>query len=157
MTEQRGRERHFAEELGLLFEEHGGQRMMGRILGRLLFCQPAHQSSAELADYLMVSRGSVSTATRYLVNSGFIERVSLPGQRATYFKIKRGAWTKTFAAQLLQIRLMRELAERAVEMSEPCEDDSVRARVEEFHDFFRFWEEQMPRLMMLWDEGRVSS
>jgi DNA-binding transcriptional regulator GbsR (MarR family) len=154
VTETEGRERHFAEELGLLFEEHGGQRMMGRILGRLLFCQPSHQSSAEIASYLMVSRGSVSTSTRYLVNSGFIERVSFPGDRSTYFRIKKGAWTKSFEAQTLQIRLMRELAQRALDMTDRETGDSVHSRVQEFYDFFRFWEDQMPKLLALWHQER---
>jgi DNA-binding transcriptional regulator GbsR (MarR family) len=102
----------------------------------------------------MVSRGSVSTSTRYLVNSGFIERVSFPGDRSTYFRIKKGAWTKSFEAQTLQIRLMRELAQRALDMTDREAGDSVHSRVQEFYDFFRFWEDQMPKLLALWHQER---
>ena len=39
-TDQQRRERHFVEEMGLLFETMGGQRMMGRVVGHLLICEP---------------------------------------------------------------------------------------------------------------------
>lgn len=143
------RERHFAEELGLLLEEHGGMRMVGRVLGRLLLCEPAHQTAAELADYLQASRGALSTTTRALITAGFIEKVTFPGQRATYFRIKQGAWTGTIQAQWVQIRLMRELADRAQALAEG-HDASVHARVLDFRDFFQFWEQQLPVLLERW-------
>ena len=149
------RERHFAEELALLLEEQGGQRMVGRVLGRLLFCDPPHQTAAQISDYLMVSRGSISTATRSMLTAGLIERHSFPGDRATYFRIKEGAWTRSIEAQSIQLRMMRELAERAKRLAEH-HDDAVQRRVGEFHDFFAFWERELPRLLERWHEQRGS-
>ena len=70
----------FVEELGVLLElEAGAPRMVGRVLGWLLVCEPPEQSAAELAERLQASRGSISAATRLLLRMGMIERVRTRG------------------------------------------------------------------------------
>ncbi len=153
MDEQETRERHFVEELGVLFEGHGSQRMMGRIVGRLLLCDPPHQSSGELADYLLASRGAISTASRALIAAGFIERTAVAGQRSTYFRIRDGAWARSIEGQLLRIRMMREVADRGVALTDGA-SDSVQGRMRDFRDIFLFWEQEMPLLMEHWHTYR---
>jgi DNA-binding transcriptional regulator GbsR (MarR family) len=63
----------FIEELGMQFElEAAAPRMLGRVLGWLLVCDPPEQSAAELAERLQASKGSISTATRLLLRMGMI-------------------------------------------------------------------------------------
>ena len=46
--------RHYLEQWGLLFESLGSTRMMGRVLGWLLVCEPPEQTAREIADALGV-------------------------------------------------------------------------------------------------------
>ena len=80
-------ERRFAEEFGVVGERVGMPRMMARLLGFMLICDPPTQSIAHLQQALGVSRASVSIATRLLQASGLIRRVAEPGTRGYQFEI----------------------------------------------------------------------
>ena len=58
----------------------------GAVLGALLLADLPEMSSSEIAALLGVSGGSVSTATRELINPGVVVRVRVPGQRQDYFR-----------------------------------------------------------------------
>src|SRR5512142_2974957 len=98
--QRRLEERHFVEDVGLFFEQMGYPRMAGRILGWLLICDPPQQSSEQLAQVLLASKGSLSTMTRLLIQIGLIERVALPGERRDYFRLKPGAWPQLIKVQM---------------------------------------------------------
>lgn len=151
--EQELRERHFVEEFGVLFEEWGMQRMWARVLGRLLVCTPNHQSSAQLSEYLLASRGAISGATRSLLAGGFIEKRSLPGDRATYFRLKDHVWAKSLEADLFKVRMMRELATRGLQLKAEASDDE-RQRLHDMHDVMAFYEAEMPLLLERWNNTR---
>ncbi len=74
----------FVESMGMYFENQGIPRIGGRMLGLLMI---AHQplSAEDLARILKVSRGSLSTNFRALLASGMVEKVTLYGDRTTYF------------------------------------------------------------------------
>ena len=59
------KEKQFAEEVGIVFEQTGLPRMAGRILGWLLIAEPPHQSTEQLINALMASKGSISTDNCY--------------------------------------------------------------------------------------------
>ena len=83
--EQKAKEKQFVEEVGILFEQTGMPRMAGRILGWLSVSDSPHQTTSDLAEALMASKGSISTMTRFLIRIGLIERISPLGQRRDYF------------------------------------------------------------------------
>ncbi len=69
--------KQFIEDMGILFEEMALPRMAGRIFGWLLMCEPLHQSAEELASVVGASKGSISSMTRLLIQSGVVERMGL--------------------------------------------------------------------------------
>ena len=148
------RVRHFVEEQGLLWEGSGLPRMTGRILGWLLVCQPAEQTAAQLAEALTASKGSISTSTRLLLQLRLLERVSLPGERSTYFRIAEGAWGRYIMAEHSRVTLFREGAERGLALLEgrPAEQ---RARLLEFRDLFAFIEREYPLLLEHYAQWRA--
>src|SRR5690348_6943728 len=93
-------ERDFVDQLALVMERSGMSPVAGRILGRLLVCDPDHQSSSQLAEYLNASAGAVSTASRFLVQIGLVERVRFRGDRAMYFRIRPDAWDTIFQKEI---------------------------------------------------------
>lgn len=148
-TEQSRRVRHFVEEVGLFFEQSGMPRMTGRIIGWLLVCEPPEQTSAELAEGLLASKGSVSTATRMLLQAGLIERVPTPGKRGHSFRMVPHGWTRLMEAKLAGVTLLRELADRGLDLlaERPPE---AQERLRDFRDFYAFYEAEMPLLMEHW-------
>ncbi|MGI0488373.1 GbsR/MarR family transcriptional regulator [Pantanalinema rosaneae CENA516] len=147
-------QKHFIEEVGLLFEMVGLPRMAGRVFGWLLISNPPHQSPSELAAVLQASKGSISTMTRLLVQIGLIERISLPGQRRDYFRIKLNAWSELTKQRMAQITAFRQLAERGLELLQE-EDPNLRCRLEEMRDMHAFCERELPLMLDRWEQQRL--
>lgn len=149
-------QKHFIEEVGLLFEMVGLPRMAGRVFGWLLISNPPYQSPGELAAVLQASKGSISTMTRLLVQIGLIERISLPGQRRDYFRIKLDAWSELTKQRMAQITAFRRLAERGLELLHD-EEPNLRRRLEEMRDMHAFCERELPLMIERWEQQRLHS
>jgi DNA-binding transcriptional regulator GbsR (MarR family) len=135
----------FVEELGMQFElEAGAPRMVGRVLGWLLVCDPPEQSAAELAHSLQASKGSISTATRVLLRMGMIERVRTRGERFDRFSALPQAWDE-FLWREDQFQAPRRVLKLGLEAlaDEPAER---RAALEELDSIYSWWEGRMPAL-----------
>ncbi len=149
------KQQNFVEEAGLSFEMVGLPRMAGRIFGWLLISNPPHQSPAELVEVLQASKGSISTMTRLLAQIGLIERISLPGQRRDYFRIRPNAWSQLTRQRLIQITAFRRLAEQGLSLIQ-AEDPALLKRLEEMRDMHAFLEQEMPQMLERW-ENRQSA
>ena len=146
-------EQAFVEGVGLFFEQVGFPRKAGRILGRLLISVPPHQSTSELADALVASKGSISTMTRHLIQVGLIERVSLPGVRRDYFRLKPNAWFHLVKQELARMTFLGELADRGYALLEDQEPE-MRDRLRELKDVCEFYQRDVPGLVQRWEEQR---
>ena len=123
------KEMEFVEKFGVLFDNFGLGGMAGRILGWLLICDPEHQTSAQLAEKLKASKGSISTVTRLLDQMGFITRVTIPGERATYFKFTTTSWPELIHRKIKGILQMKTLAANGLDILEgarPSRKDHCR-------------------------------
>ena len=146
-------EQNFAEEVGLFIERLGWPRMAGRILGRLLISVPPHQSTTHLADFLLASKGSISTMTRLLVQSGIVERVSLPGERRDYFRIRPNAWLQIAMQDNLRLMTLRDLTVRGLALLEE-QPPELRDRLDELRGVCEFYERELPDLLKRWEQQR---
>ncbi len=136
-------ERAFVEEFGLFFEQLGGPRMAGRIVGRLLVADPPEQSSAQLMRYLDASKASISTMTRYLIQLGLIERVGVPGERIDHFRLRAGAFTQLTEARVRQTSDVLAILDRGLELPVAQRSPTVRRRVQEVRDFYGFFRREL--------------
>lgn len=148
-------ERRFVEDLGLFFEGTGQTRMAGRIFATLLLADPPEMSSSDLAEYLSVSSGSVSTMTRELIRLDLVERVGVPGERRDYFRANVGALPQLLRDRLSAVGRMHELMERGEELVQG-KDPAVRRRLEEIHAFYEFVEAELDAALARWDERRAT-
>ncbi len=144
----------FIEEMGLSLAHQGLPRMAGRLLGALLIADPPEQSAEELAQTLKASRGSISTMTRMLEAPGLIERVSKPGDRRVYYRNKPDAWYQSAKTRVTQLATMRRLAEKGLSLIEGSDAD-VRRGLKDMHDFYVFWENEMPKVLDRWKHERT--
>jgi hypothetical protein len=135
----------FVEEVGVMLElEAGTPRMVGRILGWLLICDPPEQSASDLAEALQASKGSISTATRVLLRLGFVERVRFPGERFDRFRSQPEAWDEFFWRED-QFSGPRRIFRMGLELLGD-EPSARRMRLQALDDLYAWWEERMPAL-----------
>ena len=126
----------FIERMGLAAENDGLSRIAGRLFGALtLHNEPC--SLDDLAEELGVSKASISTEARRLVDRGVAERIGKPGDRRDYYSL-----TSHFFAQIIRFRLSRwsSLHRLAREMQEGHAEEPqlVRDRfayIDEFNAF----------------------
>jgi DNA-binding transcriptional regulator GbsR (MarR family) len=146
-------ELHYVEEFGLFWEQMGLPRMTGRILGWLLICDPPEQTMTDLTEVLQASKSSISTGTRMLIQFGFIERISLPGERKDYYRLLPHLWTRVLAAKQGQLTDFLQLAQRGLALLSET-DAQRRERLEEMHDLYAFMEVEYPKLLERWRTER---
>jgi len=152
--DQHAEEKHFVEDVGIVFEQTGLPRMAGRIFGWLLISDPPHQSTSELAEALMASKGSISTITRLLIQIGLIERLSLPGVRHDYFRLRPDAWQYMIKHGLEdEIKMVRQLAEHGLELLAD-KTPLTRKWLEEIRNVYTFLEQEFPTLLERWEQKR---
>jgi DNA-binding transcriptional regulator GbsR (MarR family) len=143
----------FVEMAGDMIEEHGLPHMAGRVLGALLICVPPNLSMTELAERLQASKGSISTATQLLLRLGFVDKLSIPGQRAHAYQVKPNLFSGLFAQRTEHLHRHRELVELGLDLLRD-ERPEAKRRVLEMKLFFEFVDAQLPELMDRWDRFR---
>ncbi len=154
MEDSQTKDKQFAEEVGIVFEQTGMPRMAGRILGWLLISDPSHQSTEQITKALIASKGSISTMTRLLIQIGLIERLSLPGVRCDYFRLRSDAWQHMIGRGLTEeIKMVRQLADRGLELLGD-KTPVTKNWLEEMRDVYTFLEHEFPTLLERWEKER---
>jgi DNA-binding transcriptional regulator GbsR (MarR family) len=88
--------------------------------------------------------------TRFLIEVSFIERMSLPGVRRDYFRIRSDAWHNMIRRGLEdEIKMVRQLAERALELLTD-KPPLTRQWLEEMCNVYNFLEREFPTLLERW-------
>jgi DNA-binding MarR family transcriptional regulator len=146
-------ERRFAEELGAYWEDAGGTRMAGRVLGALLLADPPEMSSADLVEFLGISGGSVSTATRELIRPGLAERVRIRGDRQDHFRATMGSSSlpQFLRARLEMVRRWQQLMQRGEELA-VSRHPEVGRQLAKIREFYEFLEVEMRALYDRWEQ-----
>lgn len=90
-----------------------------------MICEPPHQSSSDLVEILEVSAGTVSTQIRVLERIQFVERITFPGDRVTYYQLKPDVWIGVMMSEPEHIRRMMELSEAASHLIPRTRPDRV--------------------------------
>lgn len=136
-------EQEFVERVGRQFEADGVPRIGGRLYGFLLL-QDEPRSLDELAQALRVSKASISTNARLLVQRGLMERVTRPGDRRDFYA------PATDLAGVLELRLrrVREMTE-LLSFGAGAVPDDRPAAADRLHRMARFNAEAADRLQDL--------
>ena len=143
----------FIEVSGDMMSEHGMPQMAGRVIGALLVCVPPQLTLDELAEDLQASKGSISMATQLLLRMGFIERISLPGKRKRYYRVRGNFWEELMAVQTEHLLEHTKLFTQGREIlrDEPVE---MKRRLVEFNAYMDFIIEELPGLNERWAQKR---
>jgi len=115
-------------------EENGIPRIGGKIIG-LLMVSREPLSFDEIAETLKVSRGSVSTNTRFLEQAGVIRRVSRLGERRDLFEIADNVHQRVLEKTLRNQRRALALAEQS-RREIPASESYARSSLKNMEEFF---------------------
>ncbi|HEY3257398.1 MAG TPA: MarR family transcriptional regulator [Gemmatimonadaceae bacterium] len=119
----------FVERFAVAKEGDGLPRIAGRIFGLLLTSE--HDLSLdEIASELDASKGSASVNTRLLEQTGFIERVSKPGDRRDYYRISSDLFERTMEQRLARWHRLHEVVTYGLTASDLS--PAVRSRLKDF-------------------------
>lgn len=152
--EDRLLELRFAETMGRLFETGGLPRVAGRVWATFLVTDAPYLSARELQEILGASAGSISTATRSLVQFGLVDRISVPGERRDYFAPRRGAIAEIIRMRLERLTAMEEIVGEA--LGRFSDRGLVRERLEEIYEVYHWYAEEFPKLHERFLEERGS-
>jgi len=126
---------YFIEQMGLTSQSDGLPRIAGRIAGYFII-HGGPVSFAQLAEQLKVSRGSVSTNARMLVSIGFIEKVTVPGDRQDYYQLSKAPFLRMIDGYLQRMRHMQTIVETA-DSKIPEHLSDTKNRLQEMRHFYR--------------------
>jgi DNA-binding transcriptional regulator GbsR (MarR family) len=139
---------NFVERVGLTMERLGAARTLGRILGLLLVTEEP-LSLDDMTETLLVSKASVSTNARLCEQTGLVQRVSVPGDRRTYYEITPGAFVDTLSKRIAGLQEIIHMAEEGLEAIDESHK-KARSRLEEMHDLYTFLGKGMQAALDEW-------
>lgn len=108
--------RQFVEKAETFFETQHLPRMAGRLLAWLLICDPPIQSARAIAETLAMSKGSVSIASRQLLQMGLIEKVSKIGARGDFYRLRPQACGQILSARQAEFAQLQDLSIQGLEL-----------------------------------------
>lgn len=123
----------FIERMGINAEADGQARITGRIWA-LLMVVARDLTSAEIADTLMVSRGSVSTNLRMLESLRIIERRARPGEREIYFGMCPHPYSALIEQFVQRFASHRKMVEAAAERLDRAEGRDNLKNLSRFYE-----------------------
>jgi DNA-binding transcriptional regulator GbsR (MarR family) len=136
----------FVEEIGQFLGSSGMTPMAGRMWGWLLICDPPEQSASDLTAALHASRGAISGTARLLTTAGMIRRTGRRGDRREYFSAPPGALEALLAGAGASFRRFRLITANGLAVL-AARPPSEKARLQEIHDAYEFFEREYPALI----------
>jgi len=148
------RRRQFIEDSGDMMEEHGLPHMAGRVIGALMICTPPYLSHEELATQLQASKGSISMSTQLLVRLNIVDRISVPGHRPHYYRLREHLWNDLLSTRSEHILKHLKLVADGLALleGEPVESKMRLIELQVFSDFFL---EMLPEMADRWEARRA--
>jgi DNA-binding transcriptional regulator GbsR (MarR family) len=145
--------KELVEKSGVLMEQMGFTRMIGRVLGYLFIAEPPHKTFNEIQEYLQASKSSISTSLQFLANQGLVVYFTAPGDRRRYFKLNAESWTDLIKRDISQLTNSRKLilACLAVRSAEYTQFNQALLEITELYTFL---EKELPALLDRWEQSR---
>ncbi|GAB3922551.1 hypothetical protein GCM10011575_43160 [Microlunatus endophyticus] len=146
--------REFIEDFATFWHGSGSPLMDGRVLAYLMILPAPYASSAQIAEDLHASSGSVSMSTRRLLDEGFIKRYVAPGERRYYFRTEADIWGSWLAGEPRYLGRQRDVMERALAVvgkSDDPQDAGVVKKLENGRDYMIWLAEYHQTMRQAWE------
>lgn len=154
----------FVEEFALMLGDGAGMPLTdARVLGYLIMTRAPYSSSADLQAALGASSGSVSMATRRLVDSGFVKRHTVPGERSHYFRAETDVWGSWLASERKYLDRQRDVIARGLAVVEQDGrtaagdvDAPVRERLRNGRDYMQWLHGHHRKMLEDWEAFKAA-
>jgi DNA-binding transcriptional regulator GbsR (MarR family) len=154
----------FVEEFAIMLGEAAGMPLTdARVLGYLIMTRAAASSSADLQAALGASSGAVSMATRRLVDSGFVKRQTVPGERSHYFRAETDVWGSWLAGERKYLDRQRDVIARGLAVVEQDGrtgdgdlDAAVRERLRNGRDYMQWLHGHHRKMLEDWEAFKAA-
>jgi len=153
IDEREAYRRQFAEEISLIWEMAGTSRMDGKVLGYLMIMEQPYISSSDLAAALGASTGAVSMATRRLIDTNFIRRHAVPGDRSHYFKAEEDPWGSFLANERRYFEKEIRSLDAALRWLD-IDDHDARIRLTNGRDYLEWVQDYHHKMLADWQEHK---
>ena len=130
--------------------------MLGRVWAALMVADPPEMTAEELAEYLQASRGSISHATRQLIDLGIVRRVSKPGMRKDFFRVAKDAWARAYTARLHAFGQINDIFLEGLTSMQDASAEA-QASIRDAIDFYEFWKMEVANMMERWETHKEQS
>ena len=114
----------FIENIALYYENYGIPRIAGRMFG-LLLVTATPMSAEQIAQLLEASLSSISTNVRALIANGWVEKVTFPRDRTTYYRFSPSAWENVMERRKQGIAPLKAMADQ-MKAALPTDDPARR-------------------------------
>jgi DNA-binding transcriptional regulator GbsR (MarR family) len=138
------------EELGVLYEQGGMQPAAARILALLMIADKVELSFEEIYETLHMSKSAVSNAINFLINTGRVEYITLPGERKRYFKCRLQSLTEIIQKSLSGTEALNTMFKKVL-TDRPAETADFNNRLMEITQFLDFLKSELPVLFQKWE------
>jgi len=140
----------FIEKFGLFFEaSFGYPKISGKIFAYLLISKKPYKSANQLIKTLKISKGSASNMLRLLLQPQIIEKISIPGRREYFYKIREGGWESLLIRKLETLPAIRVLLAEGKNLSKNKNSD-ISSCIEGMDKLYAFFEKEIPILIEKW-------
>jgi DNA-binding transcriptional regulator GbsR (MarR family) len=146
----------FVEHAAAVLADMGFARMPARVLMLLTATEGPGLTAADLADGLQVSPAAVSSAVRYLLHVGLVEREAVPGARRDLYRLPDDAWYAASGAKQPTYRKLADVARQGVQAAGGL-DTPAGARLRDMEEFFDYLDTEIPGVIARWHQLRDSA
>ncbi|NPV91546.1 MAG: hypothetical protein HPY50_12320 [Firmicutes bacterium] len=126
----------FIERFGLLMEEAGGTKTLGRVFGYLMLTGEP-KTLDEISSDLLFSKATASLTVRQGLLMALIEKVSRPGQRKDYYTASIRSWTRAIENKMKVIEEWNQIILHGLSII-PADNPSARENLEGMKDYLDF-------------------
>ena len=143
-------QRNFVDRMGLATESDGLSPIAGRLFALLLLANEP-KSLDELSTMLDVSKASVSTDARRLLERGIAERVTRAGDRRDYYELAPDFFVRIVQSRVNRWRRIQTLADDLRGQAEEL-SPVVRERIDSIDDVQNFVIERLEQALAEWEQ-----
>ena len=149
MDDKRAQRADTIDKLALTLESSGFPKNIARVYSALILAEGEGLSTSQLMEDVHTSKASITSAMQFLTGVDLVERYSVRGMRETHYRVLKGRWGPLMARKLSGTAYVRQVVEDTLKVAET---DAARERLQEMHDVYSFFEDELNGVMKRWNE-----
>ena len=143
---------------GLAYQGYGLNKLMGHIIGLLLFSSEP-LSLDDISEQLNMSKGPISQIARRLHEGNQIKKIWFPGSRKDYYEIHPDLLANTFLLNMQLVHSNILIAQRIKGDIDKIDTDSladIKERMNEMEEFYQTMEKYFTNFLEVWSKEKES-